>query len=132
MNSEGWDIEAGQPRRYPGCWMLSGRNSDGMSWAYFRKGDGTYWEVVKEDLLTLEVELGKHVTDPNVLKTLREHYVEWQQARFRVEIFDCVESGFRNFADRESANQYRDSLVNKGVRDANIRIVAINSEGAAL
>ena len=137
MNQEEWDIRAGQPIDYPGCWMLSGSNSEGKSWAYFRKEDGTYWEIVKQDLFplsggTLKVELGNNVTDAKVLTRLRGYYMEWRQSKFRVEVFDCPERGFRNFADRESANQYRDSLVSKGVQDANVRIVAINSEGAAL
>src|ERR1700687_5057655 len=116
MNQEQWDVRAGQPTDYPGCWMLSGSKADGKSGAYFRKEDGTYWEVVEEDWFpssgrTLQVKLGKSVTADKILTTLREYYLEWQQTKFRVEVFDCPKRGFRNFADRESANQYRDSLV---------------------
>jgi hypothetical protein len=116
--------------------MVSGSNADGKSWAYFRKEDGAYWEVVQQDLFprsggTLRVELGNNVTDAKVLTMLREYYLEWQVARFRVEVFDCPERGFRNFADQESANQYRESLVSNGVKDAHIRIVAINGEVCA-
>jgi hypothetical protein len=137
VNPEQWDIRAGQPIDYPGCWMLSGSNADGESWSYFRKEDGTYWEVARENLFPrsggiLHIELGCHVTDAAILKWLREYYAEWLQSKFRVEVFDCPEQGFRNFVDRESANQYRDSLVGKGVKDANIRIVAINREGVPL
>jgi hypothetical protein len=131
-NQEQWNIKAGPPINYPGCWMVSGSNATGKSWSCFRKEDGTFWEVVREDLFTLKVDLGNPITDASVLVTLREYYTQWQQTRFRVEIFDCPERGFQNFADRESANQYRDSLVIRGVKDSNIRIVAVNGEGAAL
>jgi hypothetical protein len=126
-----WNIKAGRLINYPGCWIVSGSNASGKSWSCFRKEDGTFWEVVREDLFTLKVELGNEVTDAKFLTSLREYYVEWQQAKFRVEVFDCPERGFRNFSDRESANQYRDSLVSSGVTEANIRIVAIKREGDA-
>lgn len=137
MNEGKWSVRAGEPSDYPGCWMVTGSNAEGESWVMLRKEDGTYWEVVEENYFprsggTLHVELGKSVTDAKILAQLREYYVEWQRAKFRVEVFDCPERGFRNFTDMESANQYRDSLVNNGVKDVNIRIVAINTEGAAL
>jgi len=81
---------------------------------------------------TLRVELGKQITNERVLAQLREYYAEWLQAKFRVEVFDCPERGFRNFPDRQSANQYRDSLIKSGVKEVNIRIVEINKDGAAL
>jgi hypothetical protein len=134
---EHWNIRAGQPIDYPGCWMIAASNADGGGWSYFRKEDGTYWEIVTEDLFprsggTLRVELGNNVTDAKVLAQLREYYLEWQRTKFRVEVFDCPQRGFRNFANRKSAEEHRESLVKDGVKEVNIRIVAINSEGAAL
>src|ERR1700735_5440479 len=110
MHQEQWDLRAGQPSDYLGCWMLTGSNADGKSWTYIRKEDGTYWEVAKENLFpcsgrTLEVELGNPVTDAKGLTRLREYHLEWQRTKFRLEVFDCPEHGFRNFADQESANQ---------------------------
>jgi len=111
--------------------------ASGESWAFFRKQDGTYWEIVREDYFppsggTLHVELGNRVTDETQVRRLREYHLEWMQTNYRVEIFDCPEQGFRNFADRQSANEYRDSILNSGVKDANIRIVAINRDGVAV
>jgi hypothetical protein len=136
MENHNWSIKAGPPIDYPGCWIVSGTNMSGDSWAIFRKEDGTYWEIAREVYFprsggTLHVDLGNKVTDESRLGQLREYYLEWQQTRYRVEVFDCPERGFRNFADRQSAHVYRDSLVGGGVKEANIRVVAVNGDGMA-
>lgn len=136
MNQEHWTIRAGTPSDYPGCWIVSGTNASGDSWSIFRKEDGTYWEIVREDYFprsggTLHVDLGERVTDVTRIRQLSEFYLEWLQAKYRVEVFDCPQQGFRNFADRLSANEYRDSLLNSGVKETNIRVVEIDRNGAA-
>src|SRR5271156_5440205 len=109
-----WKISAGQPSDYPGCWIIRGEGSDGeREWSYFRKEDGTYWEILLEDIFprsggALQVDLGNQVVDETILSRLREYYVTSTDPKFRLEVFDCAERGFRNFVDRESANQYRD------------------------
>lgn len=138
MNEERWNVRAGQPTDYPGCWIVSGSNADsGKSWSFLRKEDGTFWEILLEDYFprsggTLRVELGNQITNETVLAQLREYYAEWLQANFRVEVFDCPERGFRNFPDRQSAKQYQDSIIKSGVKEVNIRIVEINKDETAL
>jgi hypothetical protein len=48
---------------------------------------------------------------------------------FRIEIFDCPESGFSIHWSRASANERRNRLAENPVNAANIRIVKIDAEG---
>jgi hypothetical protein len=59
---------------------------------------------------------------------------------YRVQVFPKLASSTtvgvgmtkRDFADKESAESHRKSLIDSGVEDCNIRIVKINADGVTV
>ncbi len=127
-------VKGGQPVDYPGCWIISGRMEDETDgWGVFRKPDGTYWQIAQEDFFprtggTLRVDLGEQIVDEKQLEECRGYYTQLQQQRYRVEVFDCPQRGFRTFVNRKSAEEHREWLIRNGVSDANIRVVTIDKD----
>jgi hypothetical protein len=80
MEEKPWDFKAAQPVDYPGCYMFTGTDDRSPEGIFFRKEDGTWWEVV-------EGKIGDQIVNEKSLKIFRGWYdLAMQSEKRKIEL----------------------------------------------